>query len=83
MWGGLRFPFFRRENHVCVECTGYWGRAKGEIKLGLFESYLGKYLGGGREEEKLGIRNILGEYHREGVAVQLLTEVVGGWLKFT
>lgn len=35
------------------------------------------------EEEKLGIRNILGEYHREGVAVQLLTEVVGGWLKFT
>lgn len=56
---------------------------EGEIKLGLFESYLEKYLGGGREEEKLGIRNILGEYHREGVAVQLLTEVVGGWLKFT
>ena len=34
---------------------------EGEIKLGLFESYLGKYLGGGREEEKLGIRNILGD----------------------
>lgn len=61
----------------------YWVLGEGEIKLGLFESYLGKYLGGGREEKKLGIRNILGEYHREGVAVQLLTEVVGGWLKFT
>lgn len=61
----------------------YWVLEEGEIKLGLFESYLEKYLGGGREEEKLGIRNILGEYHREGVAVQLLTEVVGGWLKFT